>query len=153
MGSQHWLQFITGRYRWLSIVGWGGSLAGIDDGSLHVVWTTRTAGKTVSSVAVANGIAYAGSDDHSLYAVVAKTGRQLWSAATSGPVYSSPAVAANVAYVGSNDGGVYAFDANTGTQFWKWRTGGPVEPPVNCGWITVRRFRGRILVRLQSAAG
>ena len=63
----------------------------------------------LSSLAVANGVVYVGSDDNNVYALNAKTSALLWSYPTGGYVFSSPAVANGVVYVGSLDWNVYAF--------------------------------------------
>ena len=88
---------------------------------LATAWTGATAGTTITSAAVVNGVAYIGSYDHTLYAFDA-TGttncsgepgscQPLWTATTHNAIASSPAVAAGVVYVGSEDGRLYAFDA------------------------------------------
>jgi outer membrane protein assembly factor BamB len=87
------------------------------------LWAGATGGLagSESSPAVANGIAYIGSTDGSLYAFDAagtpcsgnpKICTPLWRAPTTGPIlHSSPAVANGVVYIGSQDHSVYAFDA------------------------------------------
>jgi outer membrane protein assembly factor BamB len=74
-----------------------------------------------SSPAVANGVVYVGSEDHSLYALSAATGAKLWSYTTGDTVDSSPAVANGVVYGGSDAGG-YALDAATGAKLWSYPT-------------------------------
>ena len=80
------------------------------------LWRGQTGAGIASSPAVAGGVVYAGSGDHSLYAFSASgcgaaMCAPLWTAATSGPILSSPAVAGGIVYVGSDDNGLYAFDA------------------------------------------
>ena len=67
-----------------------------------------TGDRVESSPAIAEGVVYFGSFDHSLYAASASTGELLWQYATEGPVSSSPMVAGGVVYVGSTDGSLYA---------------------------------------------
>ena len=62
-----------------------------------------------SSPAVAGGVVYVGSDDHSLDAFNAKSGNMLWSYRTGDVVISSPVVVNGMVYVGSLDGKLYAF--------------------------------------------
>ena len=49
-------------------------------------WKFNTKGKIFSSPAVVNGIAYIGSEDHNLYAIDIKTGKQVWVFTTEGTV-------------------------------------------------------------------
>ncbi|TMC17131.1 MAG: hypothetical protein E6J33_08265, partial [Chloroflexi bacterium] len=65
-----------------------------------------------SSPAVFNGVVYAGSDDHKLYAIKADTGGTLWTVRTEGRVRSSPAVVNGIVYVGSEDHKLYAVKAD-----------------------------------------
>jgi len=82
-------------------------------------WAFPTGGAVVSPPAVANGIVYVGSNDGSLYALSAGTGKLLWSYATGGPVMSAPAVTNNRVFVHSNGGIFYALDATTGKLLWQ----------------------------------
>jgi outer membrane protein assembly factor BamB len=88
------------------------------------LWTAATGGLllSLSSPAIANGVAYIGSTDGRLYAFdatgdtncsgIPKTCAPLWTAVTADEiVHSSPAVANGVVYIGSQDHSVYAFDA------------------------------------------
>ena len=89
-----------------------------DVNTLDVSWIVGTGGKISSSPAVANGLAYFGSDDGKLYAIVASTGATKWTATTGSAVRPSPAVAKGVVYDGSLDGKLYAWDAKTGAVKW-----------------------------------
>ena len=89
-----------------------------------VKWKFHTGGQIYSSPAIANGTAYVGSADESLYAVDLETGTQKWKFATYSRVTSSPAVADGVVLVASFDGNFYAVDAATGKLKWKFKTGG-----------------------------
>jgi outer membrane protein assembly factor BamB len=87
-------------------------------------WKFKTNGKVFSSPAISNGIAYIGSEDHSLYAIDTKTGKKIWEFCTGGAVHSSPSVNKNVVCFGSYDGYYYALNARTGKLLWKFKTGG-----------------------------
>jgi outer membrane protein assembly factor BamB len=87
-------------------------------------WKFKTNGKVFSSPAISNGIAYIGSEDHSLYAIDTKTGKRIWEYCTGGAVHSSPSVNKNVVCFGSYDGYYYALNARTGKLLWKFKTGG-----------------------------
>ena len=56
------------------------------------MWTYRAGDTIGSSPAVAEGVAYVGSQDHTLYAVSAQAGERLWSYTTGGAIVSSPTV-------------------------------------------------------------
>jgi outer membrane protein assembly factor BamB len=85
-------------------------------------WKFKTNGKIFSSPAVCNGVAYIGSEDHNLYAIDTKTGKNLWTFITGGAIDSSPTVYNNVVYFGSYDGYYYAVDAANGKMIWKFKT-------------------------------
>lgn len=89
-----------------------------------VKWTFHTGGPVLTSPAIADSVAYFGSDDHSVYAVDLTNGKQLWKFDTGGPVRSSPAVVAGTAYFGSYDGIFYAVDTATGKLKWRFGTAG-----------------------------
>jgi outer membrane protein assembly factor BamB len=90
----------------------------------HIKWKFPTGDRIVSSPVYSDKILYFGGDDGNVYAVDAKTGRQIWKRITGGPVSATPAVANGVVYVGSYDGKFYALNAQTGAVKWKFATGG-----------------------------
>lgn len=94
----------------------------LDANTGALIWK-YPAGDRTSSIAVANGIAYAGSTDGNLYALNATSGALVWKAATSqyDEISSSPAVVNGVVYFGGgeDDGNVYALNASTGALIWK----------------------------------
>ena len=94
------------------------------------------------ALAVANGVAYSGSDDGNLYALNASTGAKLWSFATGGDVDSSPAVVNGVVYFGSRDDNVYAVNASTGAKLWSFATGSAMDssPAVVNGVVYIGSF-------------
>jgi outer membrane protein assembly factor BamB len=89
-----------------------------------VQWAFKTGGKVFSSPAVAEGVAYFGSEDKHLYAVDARSGRAIWKFATGGAVHASPAVFRGTVYFTSFDGYCYALDARTGREKWRFQTDG-----------------------------
>ena len=90
----------------------------------RVKWTFPTGNRVVSSPVMHAGILYFGSDDGSIYAVQAATGRQLWKRATKGPVPSTPAIAGDLLYATSYDGHLYSLDLRNGAVRWKFATAG-----------------------------
>jgi outer membrane protein assembly factor BamB len=89
-----------------------------------VKWKFKTQAAVLSSPAVADGVIYFGSSDHSVYAVNAKTGEQVWKTRTGGRVVSSPAVVDGRLYIESFDSNLYSIDAKTGEVKWKFKTAG-----------------------------
>jgi outer membrane protein assembly factor BamB len=61
--------------------------------------------------AAAGGTVYAGSDDGTMYALDAATGRLRWARTTEAGAGSSLAAAGGTVYAGGDDGTVYALDA------------------------------------------
>lgn len=102
-------------------------------------WSFPTGRAVRSSPVMVDGVVYVGSDDGSVYAVNADTGKEIWSYATGGPVDSSPAIFDGVVYVGSNDGNLYAIKANNGAKLWSFQTSDWVQssPVVSNGIVYV----------------
>ena len=90
----------------------------------RVKWTFATGDAVVSSPVWFDGKVIFGSDDGSVYAVDASSGRQTWQFKTGGPVPSTPAIANGNVYMASYDGKVYALDAVSGELRWKFATEG-----------------------------
>ena len=126
------------------------------------LWTATTGAVTYypahSSPAVANGVVYIGSNDHTLYAFDAagcsgiNPCAPLWTATTGNAIDSSPAVANGVVYVGSNDGKLYAYAVGCAsggescTPLWTATTGsvGSSSPAVANGVVYVGTSDGNL---------
>jgi outer membrane protein assembly factor BamB len=91
---------------------WDDNLYALNASTGALLWSYATGAPVLSSLAVANGVVYVGSDypDDKVYALNAKTGALLWSYTTGTVEYSSPAVSNGVVYLGSYDHNLYAFD-------------------------------------------
>ena len=74
----------------------------------QLTWRFTTGSVVFSSPAVASGVVYVASYDHTVYALNATSGAKVWSFTTGNAVLSSPAVANGAAYVGSYSGKVCA---------------------------------------------
>jgi len=86
-------------------------------------WVFEGAGNWFWSEAVYdNGIIYAGSLDHNVYALDAGNGTLAWPNPfkTSDQVKSSPVIAGGVLAVASEDGKVYGLDLKTGDKKWEF---------------------------------
>ena len=97
---------------------------GAQDG---VIWTFTTGGWVLTAPVIVDGVVYVGSDDGSLYALVADSGELLWSFATGDVIRSIPTVIDGTVYFGSNDNHLYALDAATGEELWRYDTEGWVQ--------------------------
>jgi outer membrane protein assembly factor BamB len=105
-----------------------GSLGAVNTNTGAVIWSIEGQNQNgFTSPAVAKGVVYAGSSDHNIYALDAKTGTVIWNYATGGEVYSAPTIANGIVYAGSTDNNVYALNAATGALLWKYTTGGQVD--------------------------
>ncbi len=78
-----------------------------------------------SAVAFENVIIF-GAEDGNVYALDAKTGRELWSYDTGSPIFASPAICNGVVFVGNMAGRFFALDAKTGTELWHTFTGAAI---------------------------
>jgi eukaryotic-like serine/threonine-protein kinase len=76
-----------------------------------------------SSLNASEEMAYFGSTDGFLYALLAKSGKLNWKFKADGGIYSSPAIHAGMIFFGSVDGCLYALNLKDGTPAWKFRTG------------------------------
>ena len=90
----------------------------------EVKWKFPTGARVMASPVWSEGTIYFGGDDGNIYAVEAKSGRQLWKRATAGPAPSTPAVSGGIVYALSYDGNLYALDARNGSVQWRFATGG-----------------------------
>lgn len=99
-------------------------------------WTFDTGGPVFSSPTVVDSTVYIGSQRGAVYALNAKTGKQLWTFETSEPVDSSPFVidqsgdgnsANRLVLVGCDDTELYAIDAESGDQEWRIETNGRIQ--------------------------
>jgi outer membrane protein assembly factor BamB len=121
------------------------------DSNGNLLWRFNTGDKIRSSPAIANGIAYQGSNDGYIYALNAATGLVIWKySVTTSSVESSPAVVNNVVYVGclwdGHNGYVVALNAGTGELIWRFATTSGVEssPAVENGVVYIGSFDGYI---------
>ncbi len=94
------------------------STAQVGPSNLTLAWKFTTNGAVISSPTVADGIVYAGSVDHNIYAIGALNGSLIWKFTTLDAVESSPAVANGKVYTGGDDGYVYCLNAYTGALLW-----------------------------------
>lgn len=101
----------------------GGVLA-LDRQTGRTLWRLRTGGAVESSPVVVDGLVYATSKDHRLYAIDERTGRVRWAFRTEGEIKDSPSVANGLVYFANYAAEVYALDARTGKVRWRRTFGG-----------------------------
>ena len=87
-------------------------------GGLRVAWSATT-GLRPGGVVVASGRAYVGSENNTLYAFDATTGRRVWRAFAGHDIAGTPGAAYGRVYFVSNDGFLYAVTSSTGVVAWK----------------------------------
>jgi outer membrane protein assembly factor BamB len=95
-----------------------GTFFAFDADSGAQIWSGPTGLSAGSAVAAANGRVYGVAGQDTVYAAIARTGKNIWSVKTSAVFTSSaaPIVANGVVYVGDSAGNFYAFDAEDGTE-------------------------------------
>ena len=94
--------------------------------SAKLSWAFTTMDVVSSSLAVANGHVFAGSNDGGVYCLNSSNGELVWYYSTLSKVESSPAIDNGYVYIGCDDGNVYALNATSGAKLWKYPTGGEV---------------------------
>ena len=85
-------------------------------------------------VAVANGVVYAVSTYHGLYALDAGTGALLWQSTALNYAHDAPVVANGIVY-GVDSDGIYALNASTGALIWRYPTFSSGTPAVANGMV------------------
>ena len=112
----------------------GGIVAvGSEDGGLYAYnaldgepleWVPFQTGDEIwSTPAVRDGVAYFGSQDHTIYAVRLSDGEEVWSYRTGGAVVARPLLHKGLVIVGDFDRRLYALDARSGALRWEFEAG------------------------------
>ncbi len=123
-----------------------GKLVALDTDTGTPRWRLST-GLMRSAPTVVDGVVYAGSYDHTLYAVDAATGDVVWTITLEGYGLTAPTVVDDIVYVGSGrPGRLLAVDAADGTVEWATRTAGWVRsaPTVVDGVVYAGDDGGRL---------
>jgi outer membrane protein assembly factor BamB len=85
------------------------------------VWSFATEGAVWAGSTYDGGTVYAASDDGSVYALDAASGRERWRFSTAGAIRSRPTVAGRHLLVSSDDGFLYRLKTEDGGQHWRAR--------------------------------
>jgi outer membrane protein assembly factor BamB/tRNA A-37 threonylcarbamoyl transferase component Bud32 len=90
------------------------------------IWVFQAEDEIRSSPIVVDNVVYFGGYDNNLWAIEAKTGKQVWKFPTDGLIGSSPAYLDGIIYIGSKDRRLYAVNVDTGQTSWTFLTEGPI---------------------------
>lgn len=118
-------------------------VVGANDGHLYAwsypelefEWSFATGRPIKGPIATAEGTAFFGSWDRTVYAVDLEDGSERWSFGADGLVMTGPAVepSTGTVYVGSHDNRLYALDLETGAERWRFATDGSL---IGCPTVT-----------------
>ncbi len=97
-----------------------------------------------ATVAIENGLVFAGSLDGELYVLNLSDGKEVWKFHTELGFNGPPAVADGRVFVGDADGRFYCMEAATGKPLWGFETGGEIDSGPNF-------YKDRVLVGSQDA--
>jgi outer membrane protein assembly factor BamB len=136
----------TGRIRWqrtigpsessplfankLVIVGdWSHDVYAFTAATGNLRWHYHAGGLIKGAIALSGNRVYFGSYDTHVYALDARTGKEVWRASSqprlgrTGTFYANPAVAYGRVYIGATDGKMYSYGATSGKLRWSNGTG------------------------------
>jgi len=95
------------------------------DGEL--VWSFKAGARINGSLAIIDGRAYFGCNDHGFYCLDADTGALIWRRQARAAVQGNFAAHADMVMCGAYDGVVYAFDSASGIPRWQTQVGSGVN--------------------------
>jgi outer membrane protein assembly factor BamB len=110
-------------------------------------WGVKTGGSIGSRSVIHRGILYFGANDHNLYAVDAKTGKELWRLGAGGPVsiWGSPVIWRKTIIFSCYDHNLYCISLNGKRIHWRFRAGDKMAstPLVHDGVVYIGSRDGR----------
>jgi outer membrane protein assembly factor BamB len=113
--------------------------------NLEVLWKFAGQGHGFeATVAIENGVVFAGCLDGNLYALALEDGKEKWKYHTELGFSAPAAVADGRVFAGDADGRFYCFDAATGKGLWGYETGGEIDSGPNF-------YKDKVLVGSQDA--
>ena len=136
----------TGRIRWQRTIGpsessplvadgmvvvgdWSHDIYAFTAASGNLRWHFKAGGLVKGAMALSGHRVFFGAYDTHVYALDARTGKQLWRASSqprigrTGTFYANPAVAYGRIYLGATDGKMYSYGATSGKLRWSNGTG------------------------------
>lgn len=120
-------------------------------------WRTKLATGLTQPVMAYGKLFVASADDHTVYALDAKSGERAWSHMAGGRVDSPPTVSGGMVVFGSTDGYLYALRAADGALVWRYRAAPEDKRMIAYGRIeSVWPVHGSVLVengKVYCAAG
>jgi outer membrane protein assembly factor BamB len=93
---------------------------------LDLLWTYNTGEFLKSSVVAQNGVAFVGSEEGLLHAILLESGKKKWTFKTEMAIEAPPLLHEGQVIVGSTDGFLYSINQDTGKLNWKYETMGEI---------------------------
>jgi outer membrane protein assembly factor BamB len=112
---------------------------------LEVLWRFPTQdGAFEGSVAIVDGVVYAGCLDGNLYAIDLQTGQERWKFHTDLGFVAAPSVRAGKVYIGDVEGRFYCLSAATGEPIWSFQAQAEIDAGANF-------YQDKVLIGSQDA--
>lgn len=85
----------------------------------HEAWRYSTGARVIGTPAIGKGVLVAGSADHCVYGIDARSGKLKWKVETGKPCVSAVTIVGNHAFVGAGDGIFRAINIKDGSVAWQ----------------------------------
>jgi outer membrane protein assembly factor BamB len=95
--------------------------------SPDVVWKFKTGAKISHHPAVSEDKLIVTSNDHHVYALDLKTGKEIWKTNLGSIVFSAPFADRDRVITGTEEGNIFGLDSKDGKVLWKFHTGAVVD--------------------------
>jgi outer membrane protein assembly factor BamB len=103
----------------LYVGSWDHHLYAINARTKALRWKFEADGEVNTSAAYGDGAVYFATDAGSVYALDARTGRQIWKRSDGSEYfYATPTIAYGRVYIGNTNGALYAYGMHTGDLLW-----------------------------------
>jgi len=98
---------------------------------LDLLWTYNTGEFLKSSVVAQKGVAFVGSEEGLLHAILLESGKKKWTFKTEMAIEAPPLLHEGQVIVGSTDGFLYSINQDSGKLNWKYETMGEIMGAAN----------------------